>query len=279
MRASYTAGVVVTLLEAGLRFADVYGISAGSSHTANYISGDIWRSKVSFVDFMSNPETGGLRSFLSRDGYFNARYIYQEACMPGEKLVFDFDAFQANPAQAHIEAFDAVTCETAYWTKADMPDVTALMTRVRASSTMPWFMPPVVMDGHIYYDGGIGDSWGLPLAQAKRDGYEKFFIVRTQERGYRKTPDAFPAFTQMLFPRRRILAERLLRRWRFYNSILDECDALERAGKAIVFCPEHMAIQSTTTNPALLEANYAAGYAQAQRELPRWRSFLSGNTE
>lgn len=31
MRASYTAGAVVTLLENNLNFGDVYGISAGSS--------------------------------------------------------------------------------------------------------------------------------------------------------------------------------------------------------------------------------------------------------
>ena len=279
MRASYTAGVVVTLLEAGLRFADVYGISAGSSHTVNYISGDIWRSKESFVDFIPYWKTGGLWSFLLRKGYFNARYIYQEACMPGEKLVFDFDSFCANPARAHIEAFDAETGETAYWTKADMPDLYTLMTLVRASSTMPWFMPPVVLGGHAYYDGGIGDSWGIPLAQARRDGYNKFFVVRTQERGYRKTPDKHSAVTRALFPRKRILAERLLTRWRFYNEILDELDALERAGKAIVFCPERMAVKSTTTRGAPLEASYAAGYAQAQRELPGWLAFLFGDKE
>jgi len=274
MRASYTAGVVVTLLEEGLRFADVYGISAGSSHTVNYISGDIQRSKLSFVDFMWGPGTSGLWYFLIGKGYFNARYIYQEACMPGEKLVFDFEAFCANPAQAHIESFNAMTGETAYWTKADMPDLYTLMTRVRASSSMPRFMPPVVLDGHTYYDGGIGDSWGLPLAQAKRDGYKKFFIVRTQERGYRKSPGKHPRLMRAIIPRRRILAERMLMRWRFYNEILDEIDALECAGKAIVFCPEHMTVKNSTTDKALLEASYAAGYAQAQRELPGWRSFL-----
>ena len=274
MRASYTAGVVVTLLEEGLLFADVYGISAGSSHTVNYISGDIRRSKESFVDFMGEPGTSGLRTFLTGKGYFNARYIYQEACMPGEKLVFDFDAFCANPACAHIESFDATAGETVYWTKADMPDLYMLMTRVRASSTMPWFMPAVVLDGHLYYDGGIGDSWGLPLAQAKRDGYKKFFVVRTQERGYRKSQDKHPMLTRALFPRKKILAERMLNRWRCYNEILDELDALERDGKAIVFCPEHMTIKNTTTKPELLEASYAAGYAQAQRELPGWRSLF-----
>ena len=49
MRASYTAGAVVTLLENNLNFGDVYGISAGSSHTVNYVSRDTVRAKMSFV--------------------------------------------------------------------------------------------------------------------------------------------------------------------------------------------------------------------------------------
>ena len=47
MRASYTAGAVVTLLENNLNFGDVYGISAGSSHTVNYVSRDTVRTKMS----------------------------------------------------------------------------------------------------------------------------------------------------------------------------------------------------------------------------------------
>ena len=45
MRASYTAGVIVTLLERGLHFGHIYGISAGSSHTVNYVSRDAARTK------------------------------------------------------------------------------------------------------------------------------------------------------------------------------------------------------------------------------------------
>ena len=38
MRASYTAGVVNTLLENELYFDSVAGISAGASHSVNYLS-------------------------------------------------------------------------------------------------------------------------------------------------------------------------------------------------------------------------------------------------
>ena len=77
MRASYTAGVIVTLLERGLRFGHVYGISAGSSHAVNYISRDAARTKASFVDLVRDPDFGGMGSMLRGDGYFNAHHLYE----------------------------------------------------------------------------------------------------------------------------------------------------------------------------------------------------------
>ena len=66
MRASYTAGAVVTLLENNLNFGDIYGISAGSSHTVNYVSRDAVRAKMSFVDLVDDPEFGGLKTFVQK---------------------------------------------------------------------------------------------------------------------------------------------------------------------------------------------------------------------
>lgn len=72
MRASHSAGAVVTLLERGINFGHVYGISAGSSHTVNYVSRDARRAKASFVDLVRDPHFGGIGSFLAGRGYFNA---------------------------------------------------------------------------------------------------------------------------------------------------------------------------------------------------------------
>ena len=47
-------------------------------------------------------------------------------------------------------------------------------------------MPPTTIDGRTYMDGGMGDSWGILLNAARADGYERFCIIRTQPRGYRK---------------------------------------------------------------------------------------------
>ena len=82
MRASYTAAVVVALLQAEIHLDWVAGISAGSSNTANYLARDTWRAKESFVGFAADPQFGDLRTFLRGQGMFNANYIYQQTGQP-----------------------------------------------------------------------------------------------------------------------------------------------------------------------------------------------------
>jgi len=123
-------------------------------------------------------------------------------------------------------------------------------------------------------DGGIGDSWGIPLAQAKRDGYKKFFIVRTQKRDYRKTEDKHPGFIKMLLGKNKAVADRMLERYKHYNAILDEIDELEARGEAYVFCPHTVLVKNTTLKQPLLEESFRLGYEQAQSELSAWRDFL-----
>ena len=280
MRASYTAGAVVALLEGGFNFADVYGISAGSSHAANYVSRDAVRARAAFTDFVQLPGFGGVGSLLRGMGYFNGPYLYEgiaeELAGTGDPLAFKWDAFCANPAQVHIEAFDWESGETVSWTKADMPTMRDLLLRVRASSTMPLFMPPTTIDGRTFMDGGLGSSWGLLLHGAEADGYERFFIVRTQPKDYRKKPmgrGAQVAF-RWLFRKHPLVAQATIERWHHYNALLDEVEELERQGAAYVFYPEAMAVSNKTTDHAALCASYEAGYAQARREQGAWECFL-----
>ena len=123
MRNSYTAPVVVELLARNLNFGKVYGISAGSSHTVNYLVRDAARARASFVELVQYPRFGGWGSFLRGTGYFNGPYLYEElieTAPPGDPMRFDWDTFRANPADLHIEAMDWDTGETVAWTKADM---------------------------------------------------------------------------------------------------------------------------------------------------------------
>ncbi len=280
MRASYTAGAVVTLLAREINFGHVYGISAGSSHTVNYVSRDARRAKASFVDFVHDPEFGGIGSFLAGNGYFNGPHLYEgiaeDLAGTDEDMSFDWDTFSRNPADVHIEGFDWDTGATASWTKADMPTMHDMAIRVRASSSMPLFMPPTPVAGHTYLDGGMGTSWGICLEAARKDGFERFFMVRTQPRGYRKKPLGAPVrqLFRMAFRKHPLVAERTIERWQHYNAVCDEIERLEHEGAAYVFYPENMPVTNRETDYAKLQASFDQGLAQSQREAETWESWL-----
>src|SRR5699024_9386924 len=134
MRASLTSAMVVTLLGAGLSFEWVAGISAGASNTVNYLSGDAWRARRSFVEFAADEQFGGLRYFARGQGMFNAEYIYQKAGGPNEALPFDWDSFQSSTGDMRIIGFNAESGDDVVWSKKDTPHIDDLMVRVRASS-------------------------------------------------------------------------------------------------------------------------------------------------
>jgi predicted patatin/cPLA2 family phospholipase len=272
MRASYTAGISNNLLENKLYFDYVAGISAGSSHCANYLSRDINRTKRSFVDLVLDPNFGGWKSFLKREGFFRAKYIYEETHYPDAALPFDFETFMANPAQLRIGAFERDRGELKYFTKDDIYKISDLMKIVRSSSSMPIFMPETYYDGHYYVDGGLGG--GIPLDIAKKDGYKKFFVVLTREKGYRKEPLKYTGTIKAYYHKYPLVIEAILNRYKIYNQILEELEQLESEGKAFLVYPEVMKISNRETNFEKLSESYRLGYEQGQRDMPKWKEFL-----
>lgn len=275
MRASYTSGMVVALLEAGLHLPWVGGISAGSSNTANYLSRDPWRARHSFTDFAADPRFGDWRTFVRGQGLFNAQYIYEETSLPGQALPFDWETFAGSGADVRIGAFNATRGEQVHWGRADLSSLSELMVRVRASSTMPVVMPPVRIDGEVFVDGALGPAGGIPLDAAREDGYEKYLVVLTQERGYVKTAQPrSDALMRRWFRTMPAVAEALRTRPARYNATREELWELERAGKAYLFVPERMPVGNGERSVAKLRASHEAGLAQARREIPAIREFL-----
>lgn len=274
MRASHSSGVVATLLEAGIHADWVGGISAGASCTANYVSRDAERARTSFVEFAADPQFGNWRTFLQGKGMFSAEWIYEQTGLPGQALPFDWATWTANPARVRIGAVRCDDGETVYWGRDDLATVGSLMKRVRASSTMPVVMPLTAIDGHHYVDGALGTSGGIPLDAAEADGFDRFLVVLTQVRGFRKSPTRHARFYRQYFRRYPLVAEAIITRWQRYNATLDRLDQLEADGRAHLVVPERMPVGNGEKNVAKLSASFEAGREQARRELPAIRSFL-----
>lgn len=274
MRASYTSGMVVALLEEGIYAPFVAGISAGASNTVNYLSCDAPRARTSFTDFAADPNFGDWRTFVRGKGLFHSEYIYEHSGLPGMPLQYNWESFQQNPADFRIGAFDITSGHTAWWGRKDTPELPDLMRRVRASSTMPIAMPAVPINGRTYVDGALGTDGGIPITVAEELGYERFVVILTQEREYRKVPEKFPRFYLAYFRKYPAVADALLTRWWRYNQTREKLFELQRAGKAYLFIPEVMPVANGERNVKKLNAAHKQGLAQARREMPAIKEFL-----
>lgn len=274
MRAAYTAPVIVKLLQEDVQFGWVGGISAGSSHTMNFLSRDVKRARDSFTSFAADPNFGGARSVLRGTGYFNAQYMYQDAVY--SVLPYDYDAFLNNPAQMHIEATRADTGETRAWKREDIHNFDELALAVRASSTLPGFMNIPFIDGHPYVDGAFGTSGGILIDAAEKAGFTKFVFIGTKVRDYIRPDNKRPRMVRQAFRRYPKVAEAMIARPPIYNEAKQRVLKHEKAGEAYCFFPDKMPLSSGTLDQKKIQASYALGQAQINREWPAMKEFLEG---
>ncbi len=272
MRASYSAGLLNNLLEHQLYFDYVAGISAGASCSVNYLTRDTQRAKRSFVDVVKDPKFGGWGSFLKGEGYFRAEYIYEQTPYPDAALPFNFKAFKANPAKLRIGAFHMKTGQMKYFSRDDIQTLQDLMKIVRASSSLPIFMPPAHFKDAVYVDGGLGG--GVALDIAKEDGFKKFFVVLTRPKGYRKQPVKHPRLVKAFYRKYPLVAEAMLNRYKLYNDTLEELEELEREGKAFLVYPNMMTVSNMEKDYQKLKESYRLGYEHGKRDILTWKAFL-----
>lgn len=277
-RAGYTAGMADVLLEEGIYFPFVCGLSAGASNTANYLSRDRWRTHWAFTGLAAEPEAGGRIQALKGNGYINADYCYRGVIEQGV-APYNWETFANNPADLRVQAFERDTGRTVTWGRESISCVYDLIDRVRASSTLPWIMHPLSIDGQVMMDGGLGKGAGFPLWMAEDAGYDKFLFLATRPAGYRKEPFSGTALQVIL----RLTAdhphfrEAILSRAERYNAEQERIEQLAREGRCLIVRPDVMPVESMTLDVQRLEDSFAMGRAQALRELPRWRAFLFGS--
>ena len=276
MRGAFTAGIVATLIEEGIDFPHVSGISAGSSNTVNYVSRDAKRAHDTFTTVADSPEFGGFRHWIEGRGMFNVDYLYDEIAQPDGDAPLDLDTCLANPAEVRIGAFNATRGEEVWFTKDDMRTVEEVGRCVRASSTLPIIMPTVTIDGDTYVDGALGPNGGIPLDAPMRDGYRKFFVVLTRPRDFVKTPTkpGVCSALRLAFPRLPSIAEAVARRTVAYNAARRKLFQLEEQGRALIVTPGDLGIDKMEMNVDRLEDAYDAGVVRARADLPRWEAFL-----
>lgn len=270
-RNSYTAPVIIKLIEEDVQFGWVGGVSAGAIHSINFLSGDAQRTRDAFTSFMGHSKIGGLRSLALGRGLLNAEFMFQDR---GGELPFNLEAFKANETPVHIEAVRADTGDTVAWRNEDLPDEDVINLVMRASSTMPMLMPMAYIDDVPYVDGALGDGGGLVIDAAEQTGLKKFLVLATKGRDYVRKPVNRPAMIRRMFPKYPEVARRTIERPDEYNRAKNRILELEEQGNAYAFFPENMMVENAEFKVEKLQRNFDAGEAQLEREWPAIKAFL-----
>lgn len=269
MRGLFTAGVIDVMMEEGISFDGIVGVSAGSSFGCNYKSHQPGRVLRYNLRFHNDPRYMGLRSLLSTGDLVGAEFAYHT--LPLELDVFDSERFEADPTEFHVVCTDVATGEPVYY-RMDSVDYDSLEW-LRASASMPIVTRPVrIGDGRLLLDGGISDS--IPLRYFQKQGFGRNVVVLTQPRDYRKKPAKEWVFR--LFMRRYpAIVKAMGRRHEMYNAQLDYVGSQAESGNTFVIAPkEPLPIGRIEMDPEKMKRVYSMGRDACRELLPELKSFL-----
>ncbi len=258
MRGVFTAGVVDYLLDHGISFPYVIGVSAGCSNALNYLSGQRGRSIEIHTSILDKYHFVGLRSLLRSGEFVDNKFLYNK--LLNEVYPFDFDAFAANDSTFESVATNALTGEACYMPKPTTID--ELKCNTQASGSLPLLNHPIFVDGIPMVDGGVADS--IPLLHALAQGFDDALVVSTQPLGFRKKPHRY-AIPKFLLPQYPKVIEMLNSRAARYNQQMEMVEEREQQGSISVIRPSApLHVGRLTTDTKRLRELYEQGYAAAQ---------------
>lgn len=269
MRGLFTAGVMDVMMEHGIRFDGIVGVSAGATFGCNFKSHQIGRVLRYNIRFKDDPRYMGLRSLLKTGDLVAAEFSYHT--LPNELDIFDFDAYNADPAEFHVVCTDVRTGEPVYH-RLDCMDDDGLEW-IRASASMPLVSKPVCIEGRLLLDGGISDS--IPLRYFQEQGFGRNVVVLTQPKGfYKKRTKLMPLFHLFMrcYP---AIVRAMSRRHLMYNAELAFLEEQERQGNILLIYPQDtLPIGRTEQDERKMRRVYAMGRVKAEEMLSAIREFV-----
>ncbi len=270
MRGMFSAGVMDVLMENGIDFDGMVGVSAGAVFGCNYKSGQIGRTIRYNMKYIKDPRYCSVRSLIKTGDMFGREFCYHT--IPFELDIFDNEAFVKNPLEFYVVITDINTGKAVY-KRIDSADQKGLK-YMQASASMPLVSKPVVIDGKEYLDGGITDS--VPLEFFIQKGYDKNLVILTQPKGYVKSKNSLIPLMKLKLRKYPKLIEAMTNRHIMYNKQTEYTEKMAQKGKAFIIRPsEKLPIGRLEKNPETLKAVYDSGRAEALKKLDKIIEYLN----
>lgn len=268
-RPIFSSGVMDALIDYGIDFPYVIGVSAGITDGFSYVSKQKKRNYDILMNYRHDKRYVGIRNYLSDHSLFGLKFAYET--IPQDIYPFDWQTFFNNPAEIKVGVTNAKTGQCEY---LDGKKLDEKCTMLKATCAIPFVFPVIHLNGKEYYDGGLCDP--IPIKKAQEDGHDKCLIVLTRPKGYRKTlSKANIVASRRLKKKYPHLVKPLLTRHESYNAIVDYCEQLEREGKAVILRPtEEVQIESFEKDLQKIDRIYHFGYDEVVKNLERIKALF-----
>lgn len=269
LRGLFSAGVMDVLMEHGIVFDGIVGVSAGAAFGCNYKSGQPGRAIRYNRRFARDWRYCSVRSLLTTGDLYGAEYAYHY--VPDHEDLFDKEAFQQSATAFYVVCTDVMTGQPVY-KRLDRVDYDCYEW-IRASASMPLASRVVTVEGRRLLDGGVSDS--IPLRFFQQEGYGRNVVVLTQPAGYVKRQNNLLPLIRLALRRYPAFIDAMRRRPEMYNGQLRFVADEERRGTAFVIRPPFdIPIGYTSHDPDAMQRVYDMGRDEAQRCLTRLEQFL-----
>ena len=269
LRGLFSAGVMDVMMEKGITFDGIIGVSAGAAFGCNYKSGQIGRAIRYNMRFARDKKYCSVQSFLKTGDLFGAEYAYH--IVPEQYDKFDNEAFEQNPTEFYVVCTDVVNGIPIY--KKCTRGGHQTYDWIRASASMPVVSRVVELEGYQLLDGGITDS--IPLAYFQQIGFDRNIVILTQPAGYQKTPNPLMPLIRVGLRHYPKTVEAMRNRPEMYNSQLVYLEQEEQKGNTLVVRPqEKLPIGHISHDPEEMKRVYDIGREMGEKRIQDILSFL-----
>nr|MCR4852208.1 patatin family protein [Prevotella sp.] len=266
----FSAGIMDVLMEEGITFDGLIGVSAGAAFGCNYKSGQAGRAIRYNTAFARDKRYCSWRSFFLTGDLYGAKFAYHD--MPERYDLFDNEAFERSPMEFYVVCTDVVTGKPVY--QKIMKGGHDTYDWIRASASMPVVSRIVELDGYKLLDGGMADS--IPLKFFQNEGFGHNVVVLTQAADYRKTPNRLMPIIRFSLRKYPAIVETMERRHLMYNEELDYVASEEKKGHTLVIRPdEPLPIGHVSHDPEEMKRVYQIGRDKATTMLDEIKRFLN----
>lgn len=270
MRGLFSMGICDVLMEKGITFDGIIGVSAGAVFGCNVKSRQPGRAIRYNTTYCKDPRYCSFRSLIKTGNLFGVDFCYRE--LPEKLDIFDRDTYERSELPFYVVCTDVETGQAVYHLCENDIDKDILW--MQASASMPLASRKVYIDGKAYLDGGVADS--VPLRYFQSIGFEKNLVILTQPKGYVKGKNKALPLMKRAFRKYPAFLHTIAHRHEVYNTTSAYIEEQEQAGNTFVLRPEApLPVGRVEHDAAKLRAAYDLGRECAEKHWEEIISFLN----